>query len=278
MRRLMILFGALVLALPAPAAAAPDFPKLTGRVVDAANIIPDDVEAQLTQKLDALETQSQRQLVVTTIPNLQGYEISDFGYQLGRHWGIGDKERNDGVILIVAPNERKVRIEVGYGMEPIVTDGLSNLIINNTIVPRFKADDIPGGIVAGTDALITQLQLPPEEAQRIAAEADKAGEISPAGAIGGGLFLLALLALFIVPIVIAARRGGKRRWRGGSGVGQAVAQIVLWEALKAASGHKGGGGWGGGGFGGFGGGGGGGFGGFSGGGGSFGGGGASGSW
>lgn len=275
MRRLLTLLCVLVLALPAPAAAAPDFPELTGRVVDAANIIPDDIEAQLTGKLEALETQSQRQLVVATLPDLQGYEISDYGYQLGRAWGIGDKDRNDGVILIVAPNERKLRIEVGYGMEPIVTDGLANLIINNAIVPRFKEGDMPGGIVAGTDALIAQLQLPPEEAQRIAAEADKPAEVDPGAVIGGGIFLLFVLVLFIIPIIRAARRGGKRQWRGGGGVGQAVAQIVLWEALKAASGHKGGGGWGGGGFGG---GGGGGFGGFSGGGGSFGGGGASGSW
>ncbi len=276
MRRLLTLLCVLVLALPAPAAAAPDFPELTGRVVDAANIIPDDIEAQLTGKLEALETQSQRQLVVATLPDLQGYEISDYGFQLGRAWGIGDKDRNDGVILIVAPNERKLRIEVGYGMEPIVTDGLANLIINNAIVPRFKEGDMPGGIVAGTDALIAQLQLPPEEAQRIAAEADKPAEVDPGAVIGGGIFLLFVLLLFIIPIIRAARRGGKRQWRGGGGgVGQAVAQIVLWEALKAASGHKGGGGWGGGGFGG---GGGGGFGGFSGGGGSFGGGGASGSW
>jgi uncharacterized protein len=271
-----------MLALSAPATAAPEFPKLTGRVVDAANIIPADVEAQLEQKLQGLETQSQRQLVVATIPDLQGYEISDYGYQLGRHWGIGNKERNDGVILIVAPNDRQVRIEVGYGMEPIVTDGLSFLIINREIVPRFQDKDVPGGIVAGTDALIAQLQLPPEEAQRIAAEADKAAEISPEAVIGGGIFLLFVLLMFILPIVFAVRRGGRRYGRrGGGGVGSAVAQIILWEALKAASGHKGGGGWGsggGGGFGGFGGGGGGGFGGFSGGGGSFGGGGASGRW
>lgn len=279
MRRLLTLLCALVLALPAPAAAAPEFPELTGRVVDAADVIPADVEAQLTGRLDALETQSQRQLVVATIPDLQGYDIADFGYQLGRHWGIGDKERNDGVILIVAPNDRKLRIEVGYGMEPIVTDGLSHLIINNAIVPRFKEGDIPGGIVAGTDALIAQLQLPPEEARRIAAEIEqRQNEVDPKAVVGGGIFLLFALALFVVPIVFAARGRGRRGY--GGGVGQAVAQIVLWEALKAASGKKGGfggGDWGGGGgFGGFGGGGG--FGGFSGGGGSFGGGGASGSW
>ncbi|HSG33338.1 MAG TPA: TPM domain-containing protein [Sphingomonadaceae bacterium] len=258
-----------MLVFAAPAAAQPQFPELTGRVVDAANIIPDDTEAQLAAKLEALETQSQRQLVVATVPDLQGYEISDYGYQLGRHWGLGDAERNDGIMLLVAPNERKVRIEVGYGLEPIVTDGLSHLIINQQIVPRFKEGDMPGGIVAGTDALIAQLQLPPDEAQRIAAEAGQnQGSDDARNAIGGTIFFIMFLLFFVIPI-IAATRGGKRR--RGSGVGEAVANIILWEAMKAATGgHKGSSGWGGGGFGGGGG--------FSGGGGSFGGGGASGSW
>ncbi|MBV1916637.1 MAG: TPM domain-containing protein, partial [Sphingomonadaceae bacterium] len=106
---------ALAALLPAPAAAQ-DFPKSTGRVTDAASIIPPEIEARLKLKLEALETQSQRQLVIATIPDLQGYDIADFGYQLGREWGIGDKERNDGALLIIAPKDRKLRIEVGYGL------------------------------------------------------------------------------------------------------------------------------------------------------------------
>ena len=156
---------------PAASGQALKFPELTGRVVDGANIIPDDVEARLTQKLEALETQSNRQLVVATLPDLQGYEISDYGYQLGRAWGIGSKEKNDGALLIVAPNERKLRIEVGYGLEGILTDGLSSLIIQQQIVPKFKAGDMPGGIEAGTDALITQLSLPEGEARIAAGQA-----------------------------------------------------------------------------------------------------------
>ena len=106
-------------------AMAQTFPALLGRVVDAANVIPHDVEARLTVKLDALERQSQRQLVVVTLPSLQGYEISDYGYQLGRKWGIGSKESNNGALLIIAPAERKLRIEVGYGLEGVLTDGMS---------------------------------------------------------------------------------------------------------------------------------------------------------
>ena len=121
---------AVLAVLFASPAIAQEFPALTGRVVDNANIIPDAQEAALSAKLEALETQSQRQLVVVTVPSLQGYEISDYGYRLGREWGLGDAERNDGAILLVAPEERKVRIEVGYGLEPYLTDGLSALILS----------------------------------------------------------------------------------------------------------------------------------------------------
>jgi uncharacterized protein len=244
------------------------FPKLTGRVVDAANILPPDEEARLTQKLEALEKQSRRQLVVATVPSLEGYEISDYGYQLGRAWGIGQKGTNDGAILLIAPTERKVRIEVGYGLEGTLTDGMSFLIINGQILPRFKAGDMPGGIEAGTDAIIKQLSLPPAEAQKIAAQADqqqkqdKGGDLS----IGTVIFILFVIFFFVLPILRAMSGGGRRA--GG------LSSPIIWfpGGFGDDDDDRGGGGWGGGG--GFGGGGGG----FSGGGGSFGGGGASGSW
>ena len=159
MRQIVAIFVGIVSLIATPLAAQ-EFPELSGRVVDAADIIPADVEAQLTEKLEALETQSQRQLVVATIPDLQGYDEQTFTYQMGREWGIGDAERNDGIILMVAPNERRVRIEVGYGLEGIMTDAMSALIIQNAIIPRFKADDYPGGIVAGSDAIIQQTRPP----------------------------------------------------------------------------------------------------------------------
>lgn len=140
------------------AVAAPTFPALTGRVVDNANLMTATEEWELTQKLEALEGKSTDQLVVVTLPSLQGYEIEEFGYQLGRHWGIGQKDKDNGVLLIVAPNERKVRLEVGRRLEPILTDGLSKLIIENTILPRFRRGEFGAGILAGakdiTDALL----------------------------------------------------------------------------------------------------------------------------
>ena len=142
-----ILFSlALVLGF-APASGEPTFPPLTGRVVDAANLLdPADEEAPLTGDLKALEQKSSDQVVVVTLPSLQGYAIEDYGYQLGRHWGIGTKQLSNGMLLIVAPNERKVRIEVGRGLEPILTDALSKIIIENAILPRFRAGDFAGGI------------------------------------------------------------------------------------------------------------------------------------
>jgi uncharacterized protein len=272
MIRALALVLAWIAAIAAvPALAQPQFPELTGRVVDAANIIPDDVEASLTAKLEALETQSQRQLVVVTLPSLQDYEISDYGYQLGRAWGLGDAERNDGAILIVAPNEKKVRIEVGYGLEPVLTDALSAIIIQQQILPRFRDNDMPGGIVAGTDAIIHQLTLPAAEAQAIAAQAK---EQPRAEGFPVGVIIWIVLIVFFVVMSTIARGARGRRYRGRSGVAGAVGEVLLWTAINAMSNGRGGGSSGGG-FGGFGGGGGGGF---SGGGGSFGGGGASGSW
>ncbi|GGC00447.1 hypothetical protein GCM10011494_18760 [Novosphingobium endophyticum] len=260
-RPFLALFLAFCALLAPQAGTAQEFPKLTGRVVDAAGIIPDAEEARLTQKLEVLERQSRRQLVVATIPDLQGYDISDYGYQLGRAWGIGQKDDDNGALLIVAPNERKVRIEVGYGLEPVLTDGMSFLIINKAIVPRFKEDDMAGGIEAGVDAIVQQLTLPPEEAQKIAAQADQQRERGGGIPLGVIVFILIIVFFVVMPMINEARGGGRRR-RYGAGP-------IVW--IPGGFGGGGGGGFGGGG-GGFGGGG------FSGGGGSFGGGGSSGSW
>jgi uncharacterized protein len=278
--RLWALLAAAILSLLiGTPAAAQDFPKLTGRIVDGANLLSPADEAALTAKLEALETASSRQLVVATVPSLGGYEIEDYGYRLGRAWGIGQSEADNGTILLVAPNERRVRIEVGYGLEPILTDALSADIVQNTILPRFRANDYAGGITAGTDAIIQQLQAPPEEAERRAIEAaakerPRARQNGGAGAIHGLLVMGLIFMFFILPLL-----GRKRRRRspwGGRRYGGSDWPIILWAVADeiGRSSRRGGGG-----FGGFGGGGGGGgFGGFSGGGGSFGGGGASGSW
>ena len=233
-----------------PAWAAPKFPALTGRVVDDANILTPQTKADLDQKLAALEQNTSRQLVVVTIPSLGGYEISDYGYQLGRAWGIGQAKLNNGILFIVAPTEHKTRVEVGYGLEPIVTDAFSSVVIQTQVLPKFRKGDFNGGVEAGANALIEQLSLETSEAEKRAAAAEhKHGQ----GDGGGGL--AGFLVTLVIFIFIARMFGGwgllPFLFMGGGGRGGG------WSG--------GGGGWSGGG-------------GFGGGGGSFGGGGSSGSW
>ena len=263
--------------LAAPAAAQ-TFPDLTGRVVDQANLLNTGQESALGGRLAALEKQTGRQFVVATIDSLEGRTIEDYGYRLGRTWGIGDEKRDDGVILLVAPNEKKVRIETGYGARVFLTDAVSSVIVRESILPRFREGDFAGGIEAGADQIIRMLSLSPQEAQRRAEQAEQreaARSTSGAGLVPVVFWLMVIVFVLLSMFRRAAGRRYRRRRKGGIDP-----WIVLWglSELSQAS-RRGRGGWGGGGgFGGFGGGGGGGFGGFSGGGGSFGGGGASGGW
>src|SRR5687768_15647105 len=170
MRRLLPLLLILFLASPA---VAQTVPPLTGRIVDQANLLPPDREAALSARLEQLERDTSRQLVVVTVPDLQGYSVEDFGFALGEQWKIGDKEADNGAILLVAPAEKKMRIEVGDGLEPILPDAMAHIIIRDAITPRFKAGDMPGGIEAGVDAIIEQLQAPPEVAEQKVLDAQR---------------------------------------------------------------------------------------------------------
>lgn len=223
------------------AGAEPKFPPLTGRVVDTADLLDAGTRRQLDAQLAAFEAASGIQLVVATLPDLQGYEIEEYGYQLARVWGIGQRDKNNGALLIVAQAERKVRIEVGYGLEGALTDALSVNIINTVIVPQFKAGKFAAGIELGTQAIMQALR---GEYQPQTARPGKRGHVS------GMLFWLLLFGVAVVFL------GGL----GGGGFGGRSGRGVFYP-----------GGFGGGGFGGGGGG-------FSGGGGGFGGGGASGNW
>jgi uncharacterized protein len=283
-KQLLAVLWLALLALATPVAAQ-TFPPLTGRVVDQAHLLSPAQVADLTSKSQALETQSGRQFVIATVNSLEGYPIEDYAYRLGRFWKIGSAKNNDGVVLVVAPNERKVSIATGYGAGGFMTDAMSGIIIREAILPHFKQNppDYGGGIVAGADAIIKQMSLPPEEAQKNVAAAEQAQKQRQHG--GGNPLPVVFWAMIIgfVLLSMARRAGGRRyRYRGGGGGGGVNPWIVLWglnELSRASRGRDGwgGGSWGGGGGwgdgGGFGGGGG-----FSGGGGSFGGGGASGSW
>jgi len=251
MRRAVV--AALLLALVTAAAYALTFPPLTGRVVDQANILDAATRQSITDKLAAVEAKSGDQIVVVTLSSLQGTSIEDYGYQLGRQWGIGEKSRNNGALLIVAPNERKVRIEVGYGLEGALTDAVTRLIIQNAILPRFRANDFAGGITRGVDDIVQVVSGDAEEYKRRAAQRP---DTAPQG-WNAASFVLILLVLVVM---FAMMRGGGGRGRFGRSRGWA-APIFIPSGGSWSSGSSGSGG-----------------GGFSGGGGSFGGGGSSGSW
>ena len=278
----VILLLMLLIAVPA---AAQTFPKLTGRVVDAAHLLTPEQVLDLSSKSAALEAQTKRQFVVATVPSLEGRPIEQYGYQLGRAWGIGQKDKDDGVILLVAPKERKVRIETGYGARVFLTDGMASVIVRNAILPRFKQNppDYGGGIIAGADEIIKQMSLPPEQAQRNINAAEQAQRTRTTDSPGFVpiIFWIVIILFVIMPMVRGLGGGGRgRRYQRRKGGGGGISPwVVLWGLNELSRGSRRGG-WGGGGLGGGGFGGGSGFGGggFGGGGGSFGGGGASGSW
>ena len=143
-----------------------DFPPLTGRVVDQADIITPQARSDIETKLKDLEDKSGIQLVVATVNSLQDQDIEPFANELFRTWKLGEKAKNNGVLLLIAPNERRVRIEVGYGLEGTLTDALSKIIITNAIAPRFKAGDYGGGVSRGVDDIITVLTTDSSEWQQ----------------------------------------------------------------------------------------------------------------
>jgi uncharacterized protein len=225
------------------AQAAPSFPPLTGRVVDEAGLLSQAAQDKLTALLAEHEQQTGNQVVVVTVKSLQDYDIQDYGVQLGRAWGIGQKGKNNGVLLIVSQNPRKVGIETGYGMEGDLTDAQSKLIIENAILPFFKKGDYDSGVLAGTVQILQALGGKPTGVESIPQPERQSG--------GGGI---PIFVIIIILWVVFGRFLWPLFFLGGIGRGGGF-----------------GGGFGGGSFGGGGGG-------FSGGGGSFGGGGASGSW
>lgn len=244
-------------------AAAPKFPALTGRVVDDAHMLSPATVQKLEGELADLEAKTGHQVVVATVPDLQGHEIEDYGYQLGRTWQLGRKGVNDGAILLVAPGEHKVRIEVGYGLEPVLTDALTSVILQSKVLPQFKQGHMEQGVVDGAEALVSQLALPEDQAKaNVAQAAAQPVQVHDRGGVRPHIPVLFIILIVFWVISGLLRAGGRRGGMGG----------LWWLPFMFMGGGRGGG-WGGGG--GFGGGGGGGF---SGGGGSFGGGGSSGSW
>jgi uncharacterized protein len=247
---------------------AQSVPTLTGRVVDNAGMIDDAAERQLVSKLAAFEQKSSDQIVVATIADLGGEAIESYANRLFRAWGLGQAGEDNGILLLVARDDRKMRIEVGYGLEGTLTDLHSKLIIENTMVPAFRAGDFTGGITRAVDDIILVLE-------GNAAELEARAERNQAEDEGIPWFVIVFIAIWAVLFfgsfafaflarVFGRKLGtGRYEWmgvemdynnRGGSSGGTSG-----WSSGSSSSRSSGGGG-------------------FSGGGGSSGGGGASGGW
>lgn len=268
-RSLAALCALIVLVFTGAIAVAAEPPALTGRVVDQANVIDAQEEVQLDQMLSAFEAKSTDQVVVATIASLDGEAIEPYANRLFREWKLGQAGENNGVLLIVAPNDRKVRIEVGYGLEGTLTDLQSSLIIQNVLIPAFRSGNFGQGIVAATDDIIKVLDGNAADVEARYKRNAPSSESSGMPVIGV-LFVIIWCAIFFgsFAIVLLVPRFGRK-------IGP---NKYVWRGITFTVGSGGGGGgrsgWsGGGGFSGGSGGGG-----FSGGGGSSGGGGASGSW
>ena len=212
MRFARILLFVLAWAVPTYAADIA-FPPLTGRVVDQARVLSAGAVAQLTAQLQAHEQATGQQVVVATVSSLQEHEIADYGYQLGRAWGIGQKDKNTGAILLVAPAERKVRIEVGYGLEGTLTDAQSRLIIEREILPAFRAGQMAQGILQGTTAMLAVLRGDPDAVRQSRTDDDPGSEMPS----------VVMLIFFILVMLMRSRSrrlfpvmmGGPTIWRGG---------------------------------------------------------------
>lgn len=253
---------AVLLGYAAPALAQPKFPALTDGIVDEAGIVKPADRSEILRMLKALEEKSSDQIRIYTTRTLQGYPIEEFGYQLGRAWGIGQKDKNNGIVLIVAPNERKVRIEVGRGLEPQMTDLMSGLIINNVILPAFRRGDFSGGIRAGVQDIRDVLLGDAEAVKERARGAVKRTQ----GSDNADLLIFALFVGFFLLVVWLqmreARRHPQQRARYRRNDGDVIVVPGGWggsSSWPSGGGGDSGGSWGGGG-------------------GDFGGGGASGSW
>lgn len=261
LRAMLVLLFAALPVLFAPAFAEPVYPNLAGRVTDEAGLLTPEDKAEIEKDLAALEDTSTDQLAVVTVKSLQGYPIEDYGVGLGRKWGIGQKGKDNGILLIVAPNDRKVRIEVGRRLEPFMTDTMSSLIIQNAILPKFRRGDFAGGIKDGIRDIKSVVLGDSEEVKR-RAEGGRTPEDDPWAIVHLVIFLMIVAFVLWVNYrqaqAVQVGIPGSRRRRGGMVV------------IPGGSGSWGGG-WSGGGSDSGGGG-------WSGGGGDFGGGGASGSW
>lgn len=275
MMRLVLWLLAVLALVPAGAALAQDFPpRPEGPVFDGAGILDEPAEQALAERLVRYNRETGRAIVVATVESLDGLPVDMYAQQLAETWGVSGEETEEGVVMVVAPEERDAWITTGRGVQTTLTDAMAGRIFRDQMVPRFREGDYAAGIAAGVEGIVETLDMDPATARAIEeaeAAAARTGRGAGEGAgIGSIIFWIAMIGGFM----LLFGRGGRGRRRRRYGAAGAVGEILLWSALSSMG--RGGGGFGGGDGGGIGGGRG--FGGFGGGGGGFNGGGAGGSW
>jgi len=188
------------------------FPKLTGRVVDQAGILSESVEGQLSAAFKRHETQTSNQVVVATINDLGSKTIAQYGYMLGRHWGIGQEGKNNGLILLISKHDRELRIEVGYGLEGLMTDALATSIVHHTIAPFFKRGDFDGGVIAGSNQILEVLSGKKVQLPRVSSRKPEQNPL-----LMGLMIFIFLLVFWGLPTFLRIRYGyGGSYYPGGS--------------------------------------------------------------
>ncbi len=249
---LLIGFSGLVLLVAGRIAAAElapgALPTLTGRVVDDAHLLSDGDKAAVAAKLKALEDRSTVQLVVATVTSLQGEEIEPYANALFRKWRLGKKDENNGVLFLIAPTERKIRFEVGYGLEGTLTDALTKLILRNAVGPKLKAGDPAGAVNAGVDEATAILTKDKSEWKARPALQDEADQ--PLGTAGvvillavGGAVLLVLVLLWRYRRSINWTSGASSAaWVGTSSGGSSAPTSGGGDSFSGGGGDSGGGG------------------------------------
>lgn len=200
-----LLFALIACAAPAVAHGA-EVPYLTGRVVDNAEILDAHTRRRLSDVLRQHEQKSGNQIAVLTVPTIHGESVEEYAVRVFEQWKLGQKGKDNGVLVLVVPQDRRMRIEVGYGLEGVVTDAHASRIIRNVMTPRFRAGDFKGGVARGVDALIAQLEgrqaalgpEPPRVTRSAAAKSEfiKAPKMALHEKVLFGAFIFGIIGLF----------------------------------------------------------------------------------
>ncbi len=232
MKRILVFFFALFFFTPS-ASAELVFPEPNGYVNDFANILSEETEASISSLAENIKDETSAEIAVVTIESLEGYEPNEYAVELGRTWGVGTSERDDGVVFLTSVGDRKTYIATGYGVEGYITDAQAFWITDSVVVPYFKQGDFDSGILAGTEqikAALVDLETLPSASNNENYDSDEIGETISA------VFVLLYMLFFVVPWVLGVLGRSKRWWPGGilgGGLGFIIAGSIGLSLLLA---------------------------------------------